>query len=93
MGQPFLSPADLPNPGIKLRSPVLQVDSLPTELSGKPCLIWWSLKFWFYIAIFLIFKHLGARFFQINLECLNFAQLGADRGSFLKSTLPYIVNW
>jgi len=31
-----LSPADLPNPGIKLGSPVLQVDSLPTELSGKP---------------------------------------------------------
>ena len=27
---------DLPNPGIKLESPALQVDSLPTELSGKP---------------------------------------------------------
>ena len=27
---------DLPNPGIKLGSPALQVDSLPTELSGKP---------------------------------------------------------
>ena len=30
------SPADLLNPGIKLGSPALQVDSLPTELSGKP---------------------------------------------------------
>ena len=30
------SPGDLPNPGIKLRSPTLQADSLPTELSGKP---------------------------------------------------------
>ena len=30
------SPADLPNPGIELGSPALQVDSLPTELSGKP---------------------------------------------------------
>ena len=30
------SPVDLPNPGIKPRSPALQVDSLPTELSGKP---------------------------------------------------------
>ena len=29
-------PGDLPNPGIKLRSPVLQVDSLPAEPSGKP---------------------------------------------------------
>ena len=27
---------DLPNPGIKLRSPTLQVDSLPTEPPGKP---------------------------------------------------------
>ena len=30
------SPVDLPNPGIKLGSPTLQADSLPTELSGKP---------------------------------------------------------
>ena len=30
------SPGDLPNPGIKSRSPALQADSLPTELSGKP---------------------------------------------------------
>ena len=29
--QPFSSPSDLPNPGIKLRSPTLQVDSLPAE--------------------------------------------------------------
>ena len=28
---------DLPDPGIKLGSPALQADSLPTEPSGKPC--------------------------------------------------------
>ena len=27
---------DLPDPGIESGSPALQVDSLPTELSGKP---------------------------------------------------------
>ena len=27
---------NLPNPGIEPRSPALQADSLPTELSGKP---------------------------------------------------------
>ena len=27
---------DLPDPGIELGSPALQMDSLPTELSGKP---------------------------------------------------------
>ena len=30
------SPADLPHPGIEPGSPALQVDSLPTELWGKP---------------------------------------------------------
>ena len=29
-------PADLPNPGIKSRSPTLQADSLPTEPPGNP---------------------------------------------------------
>ena len=32
-GIPFTSP-DLPNPGIKLRSPALQEDSLPSEPPG-----------------------------------------------------------
>ena len=34
-GRPFPSPGDLPNLGIKPRSPTLQVDSFPAELSGK----------------------------------------------------------
>ncbi|CAI9158194.1 unnamed protein product [Rangifer tarandus platyrhynchus] len=38
VGNLFPSPGDLPNPGIKPRSPALQVDSLPAELSGKPTL-------------------------------------------------------
>ena len=36
--QPFPFPGDLPNPGIRPRSPTLQVDSLPAELPGKPLL-------------------------------------------------------
>ena len=35
-GLPFPSPGDLPNPGIKPRSPALQADSLPFEPAGKP---------------------------------------------------------
>ena len=35
-GWPIVSPVDLPNPGVKLGSPALQVDSLPIALSGKP---------------------------------------------------------
>ena len=34
-GQPFPSPGDLPNTGIKSRSPALQVDSLPSQQPGK----------------------------------------------------------
>ena len=35
-GLSFPSPGDLPNPGIKPRSPALQADSLPAEPPGKP---------------------------------------------------------
>ena len=34
-GLPFPSPEDLPDPGIKPRSPALQADTLPTEPPGK----------------------------------------------------------
>ena len=35
-GLPFHFPGDLPNPGIKPRSPALQADVLTSELPGKP---------------------------------------------------------
>ena len=35
-GLPCSSPGGLPNPGIKPRTPTLQVNSLPPELPGKP---------------------------------------------------------
>ena len=35
-GLSFPSPGDLPNPGIELESPALQLDSLPSEPPGKP---------------------------------------------------------
>ena len=34
-GLPFPSPGDLPNPGIKPRSPALQADTLPSQPPGK----------------------------------------------------------
>ena len=34
--EPLPSPGDLPNPGIKPRSPALWADSLPAEPQGKP---------------------------------------------------------
>ena len=35
-GLPFPSPGDLPNPGIELRSPTLEVEALPSKPLGKP---------------------------------------------------------
>ena len=35
-GLPFLSPGDLPQPGIEPRSVASQADSLPSEPPGKP---------------------------------------------------------
>ena len=35
-GLPFPSPGDLPNPGIKPRSPALQAEALSSEPLGKP---------------------------------------------------------
>ena len=35
-GYPFPPPGDLPDPGIKYRSPMLQADSLLSESPGKP---------------------------------------------------------
>ena len=35
-GLPFISPGDLPDPGIEPKSPALQADSLLPELQGKP---------------------------------------------------------
>ena len=43
-GYPILSAADLPDPGIELGSPALQVDSLPAELPGKPLYILGTVK-------------------------------------------------
>ena len=41
---PFPPPGDLPNPGIKPRSPTLQADALPSEPPGKPNALWRNLE-------------------------------------------------
>ena len=40
----FPSPGDVPDPGIKLGSPALQVDSLQAGLPGKPMVLYKQLK-------------------------------------------------
>ena len=50
VGLPCPSPGDLPNPGIKPRSPALRADTLPSEPPGKPKF----LKFFQILEIFVI---------------------------------------
>ena len=51
-GLPFPPPGDLPNPGIQPRPPALalQVDSLPSEPSGKP--IWMHVYIYIYVHMY-----------------------------------------
>ena len=39
VGKPFPPLGDLPNPGVKPRTPTSQADFLPAESQGKPMLI------------------------------------------------------
>ena len=47
------SPRDLPNPGIKPRSPALKADSLPSELPGKPRCIFTYICICVYVCMFM----------------------------------------
>ena len=49
-GLPFPSPVDLPDPGIKPRSPALQADGLTSEPPGKPITLdCFEANHWYYI--------------------------------------------
>ena len=54
IGLPFPSPGDLPDPGIKAKSPALQADSLPPEPPGKPFKVTW-------VPIFVILHNCDQR--------------------------------
>ena len=59
-GLPFPSPGDLPDPGIKPRSPALEADALTSEPPGKPALpihdiIYFQVRYYsvVYLVIFI----------------------------------------
>ena len=51
-GLPCPPPGDLPNPGIKHRSPALQVDSLPSEPPGKPIHLCVYIYIYIYVCMY-----------------------------------------
>ena len=52
-GLPFPSPGDLPGPGMELRSPKLQADSLPSVPPQKPQIISSDFKIYSYSTLYL----------------------------------------
>ena len=62
-GLPFPSPRDLSDPGIKPRSLALQADSLPSEPSGSPVVVW-----------IILLSIVTVRFIYI-LTCINISFL------------------
>ena len=55
--EPFPSPRDLPNPGIKPRSLALQADSLPAEPQGKPRLYKYGSVLLFSMYMLILISH------------------------------------
>ena len=56
-GLPFPSPGDLPEPGIKLRSPTLQADALTSEPPGKPSFFFKGVKMYTHIYSSIICRN------------------------------------
>ena len=54
-GLPFPSPGDLPDPGIKPRSPAMQAAALPSEPPGKPFSLLTHIKYCTFIKWVLIY--------------------------------------
>ena len=79
-GWPYPSPGDLPNPGIKLRSPALEADSLPSEPQGSPKKM--NIYIYIYIYIYIVLDLCHYRLLQyieysslcytVDLYCLSF---------------------
>ena len=53
-GQTIPSPGDLSDPGIKPGSPALQMDSVPTDLPGKPKFTEYCALSPFHLSVFVI---------------------------------------
>ena len=60
---------DLPDPGIRLGSPALQVDSLPAELPGKPVGWWRALANEYFVSASVLNKL--AAFYIIHTDTLQ----------------------
>ena len=68
-GLPFPSPGDLPNPGIKLLSPALWVDSLPLSHLGIPI----HIEKYLFIMVIIKVTFTDSKTHDFNISFLSFS--------------------
>ena len=88
-GNPFPSPGDLPNTGIKPRSPTLQADSLPAETPGTFVKLGHHLWYYYYLnfRFYLGFAIFSNQFFFSSRTQLRNNIESTSPGSFISSCL------
>ena len=69
-GLSFPCPVNLPDPGIKPRSPALQAQSLPSEPPGKPLFCLTRLQIISLFTLFLLSDSISLFFFFFHLKTL-----------------------
>ena len=82
-GLPFPSPGNLPDPGIKPRSPVLQADSLPSEPPRKP-----QKRDYFYLFMWLHWV-LGT----CHTQTLQLRKVGSSPSMRVEPEPPALEAW
>ena len=89
-GQPIPSLVNLPNPGIKLGSPALQVDSLPTELSGKHLSLTCKLRLISHIALLGISSL--SKLWIRSIHTLQSYLIGSNETVYQIHSIKYLIT-
>ena len=93
-GFPFLSPGDLPDPGIKPRSPALQADALPSEPPGKPKNVQTIVQLHsFHILARLCSKSFKLCFSSTWTENFQMYKLDLEKAGEAEIKLPPLIGW
>ena len=90
---PCPSPGDLPDPGIEPGSPVLQVNSLPTEPTGKPNRLLNFVKYFSVSVEMIIFFSLYS-IVVVIVQLLSHVQLFVTPWTkACQASLSFTVSW
>ena len=92
-------PRDLPNPGIKPKSPTLQADSLPAEPPGNPCIYMAMLNLWWFIHLYTFDLFTFMHAYCTLVKSLLFknkhilSQKGTFSHFFFYIVVDFVIHW